>query len=408
MYPITSVSSVQHHDLSPPVDRVGVCPRCSTRVAVRYVGLSKGGGGPVGRSGIPRRRFDACMAWGGAPTARATLRREDRPPRRDGATNRACDKGAAPTQRGGIALRRGATRSESDRCPKPWASVCAVLPGRIKLTPPLAPTARGAPSVRSSPSIPQEILLRPSRRCAPHGTASSSRHAHPPGRSGRSPPPTPNMTPSTPFRRTVAAAAAAAATAAALAAPAAGHGMMKKPTQRGLLNPNINGWEVIDGTAATDYCPHCLNAGGTGSVTGANGGAWSPYDPTDATARAARGADHGMCGDPVTASPGAHAAGGTFYNGGKKVATYAAGGTIDFEIAITTSHNGFMEWWVCDLDKCGEKDATSACFATPGACHKLDRVAHASCESGTSSTSVASSIATPRSMTSASPRRETR
>ena len=139
-------------------------------------------------------------------------------------------------------------------------------------------------------------------------------------------------------------------------------------------------------TPPPPHSSHCLNAGGTGAVKAANGGAWSPYDPLDAGALAARAGDHGVCGDPVGDSPGAHTAGGKFYHGGKTVATYAPGGTIDFELDLSTNHNGYAEWWICDLDACGEADLTTKCFGVPGACHRLDRVPHPSCEAGTDET----------------------
>jgi len=185
-------------------------------------------------------------------------------------------------------------------------------------------------------------------------------------------------------RSTPVVALAAAATAVGFATSAAGHALMTTPRQRGALK--LSGefnFPVIDPTAPTDFCPHCLNAGGTGTVKATNGGDWSPYDPLDAGARAARAADHGVCGDPATQSPGAHTVGGIFYHGGKTVATYTPGGVVDFEVGVTTSHNGFFEWWVCDLDACGATDLTNGCFGVPGACTRLDRVAHPSCEAGT-------------------------
>lgn len=139
---------------------------------------------------------------------------------------------------------------------------------------------------------------------------------------------------------------------------------------------------TTDCCATCSYSPHCLNAGGTGSVKAANGGDFVPYDPLDATAARARAGDHGACGDKASDSPGAHAAGGQFYHGGKSVASYRAGGTVDFQVAITTAHGGFLEWWVCNLDACGQEDINDACFAVPGACAKLDRVPKDSCESG--------------------------
>ncbi|OSX70983.1 hypothetical protein BU14_0622s0011 [Porphyra umbilicalis] len=184
-------------------------------------------------------------------------------------------------------------------------------------------------------------------------------------------------------RRAVAAAAATLATAAALVSSATAHGAMKTPAQRGVLNPTFSGWPVIDGSAERDNCPHCLNAGGKGTIIAANGGKWSIYDPLNAASRAARGGDHGACGDDVNKKPGDHAKGGRFYHGGMTVATYTAGSAIDFEMGITTNHQGYLEWWVCDLGKCGAEDLSTECFATPGACHRLNRVPHPSCEAGT-------------------------
>ncbi|OSX72068.1 hypothetical protein BU14_0471s0007 [Porphyra umbilicalis] len=167
-----------------------------------------------------------------------------------------------------------------------------------------------------------------------------------------------------------------------LGGSADGHGIMVTSRQRGALNTRMN-FPTIDGSAPIDDCPHCLNAGGTGAVQSANGGPFVVYDPLDATARVARANDHGQCGDPASARPGDHAAGGRFFHGGVSVATYTAGGTVDFSVAITAAHGGYMEWWVCDLDACGQEDITAACFAVPGACVRLEREPLASCEAGT-------------------------
>ncbi|GAB0497085.1 hypothetical protein MMPV_008408 [Pyropia vietnamensis] len=195
----------------------------------------------------------------------------------------------------------------------------------------------------------------------------------------------------------------ALAVVAAVFSLAAGHALMVEPRQRGALKTSFP-FRTIDPTAPQDYwyvrhqavrVAGGLDRAGVGGdgvcargvrsgVSGANGGAWSLYDPLDPTLGPARANDHGACGDPAGAN-GDHMAGGKFYHGGKSVATYTAGSTIDFELAITAHHNGYMEWWVCDVDKCQDDDPTGACFATPGACVRLDRVPHPACEAGTAS-----------------------
>ncbi|GAB0496152.1 hypothetical protein MMPV_007462 [Pyropia vietnamensis] len=179
-------------------------------------------------------------------------------------------------------------------------------------------------------------------------------------------------------------AVAVAVTAGAASLPrSAGHALMTTPRQRGALKTEFD-FPTIDPAAPIDYCPHCLNAGGTGGVAGANGGTWSSYDPLDPGLGPARSGDHGACGDPASAGAGGdHLSGGRFYHGGMTVATYTAGASVDFQVAITTSHNGFMEWWVCDADRCGEKDPSDSCFDVPGACVRLERVPHPACEAGT-------------------------
>lgn len=124
------------------------------------------------------------------------------------------------------------------------------------------------------------------------------------------------------------------------------HGHMTHPRQRGALAMDVD-FRIppVDASDPTDYCAHCLNAGDTGAGAGSNGGDWSPHDPLDGPSRAARAVDHGMCRDAAAALTAAlHKAGGTLYGGGAVVANGTAGGTMDFEVTITTSRDGCMAW----------------------------------------------------------------
>lgn len=52
---------------------------------------------------------------------------------------------------------------------------------------------------------------------------------------------------------------------------------------------------------------------------------------------------------------------------------------MDFVAEIDTNHNGYFEYFLCDLDSCGESDIHGKCFKN-GHCYKLDRVPHPDCQ----------------------------
>ena len=105
---------------------------------------------------------------------------------------------------------------------------------------------------------------------------------------------------------------------------------------------------------------------------------WTVYDPTnpDFVFRS------GPCGDLMTQNPQEHLKGGRYYNGGKAHFTYKQGDIISFDLCITTHHNGFSEFRVCDADKCGG-DITNECLKDSEKCRLLQRVELESCESKT-------------------------
>lgn len=79
----------------------------------------------------------------------------------------------------------------------------------------------------------------------------------------------------------------------------------------------------------SNYCPHCLNGGGTGKTKG------TVYPNSI----------HGMCGDPAS-GPLDHEAGGKFATG-VITGTYEEGGLIRLAAAMSTYHKGFIEYRIC-------------------------------------------------------------
>lgn len=162
--------------------------------------------------------------------------------------------------------------------------------------------------------------------------------------------------------------------------PASAHGMMCTPRQRGAYRSTKCGYDLpFPQNPVTDHCAHCLN-GGTVAVVQAHlpPGGWTVYEPTknfDATERA------GLCGD--AAGHNYHMIGGDFmplrYQNVPMVAHWKTGGVVDFVAQIDTNHNGYFEFFLCDLDSCHSPDITGKCFRN-GHCHKLNRVPHPDCE----------------------------
>ncbi|KAI0565198.1 Cellulose/chitin-binding protein [Gracilaria domingensis] len=163
--------------------------------------------------------------------------------------------------------------------------------------------------------------------------------------------------------------------------------MMCTPRQRGAYHtdkceynmdiPDIENMVI-------DYCPHCLNGGGKGTVvSNLPSKGWSVYEPTkNFFGTAGRS---GLCGDAKGSND--HMLGGQFmpYNGVPKVARWKKGQQVDFSAEIDTNHNGYFEFFLCNLDACGKPDLDASCF-TNNHCVKLNRVPHPSCENPSEAT----------------------
>lgn len=107
---------------------------------------------------------------------------------------------------------------------------------------------------------------------------------------------------------------------AVLAAPVAGHGYLAEPASRNLVRNS-------------DYCPACLNGGGT----------WQVY----ASGLPGR---YGVCGDPYR-GPRPHE------TPGRAVQTYRAGQAIKVRVQLTANHLG--RW---GLKLCPSSKPTQSCF----------------------------------------------
>lgn len=153
----------------------------------------------------------------------------------------------------------------------------------------------------------------------------------------------------------------------------AGHGLTTDPRGRGALNFNAFGVKSkgVRG-APKDTCPHCLNAGGPGSI----GGGWSAYNPLGGNSRTG----FGICGDK--AGSNAHMKNGRFKNPASMpfAANYEPGGVANFGYTVTANHRGYLEFYLCDVENNPGQDIQFSTFAKD--CVKLERVPHASCESG--------------------------
>jgi hypothetical protein len=81
----------------------------------------------------------------------------------------------------------------------------------------------------------------------------------------------------------------------------------------------------------SDWCPHCLNAGGTDAVW--SGGSKARY---------------GVCGDPWN-GPKHHEAGGKYASPPKIAARYTRGKTITVRVVLTANHVGRWSVRLCKL-----------------------------------------------------------
>lgn len=113
-------------------------------------------------------------------------------------------------------------------------------------------------------------------------------------------------------------------------------------------------------------------------IAGASTG-WNPFEPLNPgfNWRA------GVCGD-LKFGQQDHMRNGKFYYFGTISKTYSEGSVIDIDLSIVGYHNGFVEFHICDVDKCGG-EISEECFRTPGACHQLKREWTEGCQSGSNS-----------------------
>lgn len=165
----------------------------------------------------------------------------------------------------------------------------------------------------------------------------------------------------------------------ALLRPARSHGFVTDPRGRGGFKCHRNVHpKVLNSNAVTDYCPHCLNAGGVSKVRSHTyAGRWRKYEPMKGNHRGG----FGICGDPVGNHD--HMKGGKFAdpNRGSLVAReYTAGQVANFEFDATANHGGYLEFYLCDVGKNPNQDISFDTFSRD--CHYLERVPHGECESG--------------------------
>ena len=153
---------------------------------------------------------------------------------------------------------------------------------------------------------------------------------------------------------------------------------LRKPRHELLRNHTFKDYSNLADKVPSDSCIHCGNAGGKGAVMKSAGGKWRPYQPLNKNVPFRR--DHGMCGDEYTKPvPRNHEAGGLYgFPKSPIVKDYKVGETVEFMIDITTSHNGYFSFYICDADKCGG-DINEKCFKD-GHCHSLKRALNPVCE----------------------------
>lgn len=163
---------------------------------------------------------------------------------------------------------------------------------------------------------------------------------------------------------------------------AEGHGIFTDPRQRGALRLDNHPVPTIDWNAPTDYASHYpagsknkIPGSGTASLRRAAGNFWTPYDPFNPFFHWRSG----VCGDEL-GGPQDHLLGGKYFYNGRRVRQYIQGSVIFMEAEIVTHHNGYFEFFVCNLDTCGS-DISTRCFKE-GHCRKLLRNP-GPCDSGT-------------------------
>lgn len=101
---------------------------------------------------------------------------------------------------------------------------------------------------------------------------------------------------------------------------------------------------------------------------------WSNFEPTK------RGFQWraGICSDEKSSWKQDHKRGGKYYNNGMISKSYIAGSIIDIKLSMNENHNGYFEFHICNVEKCGG-EISEQCFYN-GACRKLERAWNVLCD----------------------------
>jgi len=110
---------------------------------------------------------------------------------------------------------------------------------------------------------------------------------------------------------------------------AEGHALLQEPPSRNLV-----------AYGKTEFCPHCLQSGGPNTVSERGKEHWPSNDvPTS----------HGLCGDPVQGKQvEADWRDETYLKPTPVQRYYEAGAVVEFEIGVSTHHEGHYEFRLCD------------------------------------------------------------
>lgn len=125
-----------------------------------------------------------------------------------------------------------------------------------------------------------------------------------------------------------------------------------------------------------DESGHYGNNGRQNQIEALEGNAYQPFDPESPDYRWPLG----VCGDYKFGNQ-SRLRGGQYYFNATIVESYVEGSTIDIGLSMLAHHQGFMEFRMCDVSKCGG-EVSESCFRVPGACRLLERSENALCESG--------------------------
>lgn len=161
------------------------------------------------------------------------------------------------------------------------------------------------------------------------------------------------------------------------------HGQLTFPLPRGLLQGTK--WALdsrpIDLDAPFDYKSH-FPSGNKSSVPGSgkrslmsNVVNWTEYEPSKS------GFEWrcGLCGD-LPGKSEEHRQGGKYYYGAYLSASFREGEVVNFMANLNAHHNGFFEFYICDVSKC-EGEISERCFQN-GSCIQLKRSKNEECDSG--------------------------